>query len=174
MLDKNPAEFCVVYLTFAEPDMWKMYFCLIFVKNNMLVYHVRIQKPPQSIGYHKRVLKNSKLRKYFKMSKSVSLGNLWITDTSFCSIWGFLLYFKDYDITWRGFTLGMEQKPAEGCDFLFVLFGGTFGRNYITTHLFWNFPVPFPIMLWLHPALILYARSKKNNKKITKKQWKIW
>lgn len=29
----------------------------------MLVYHVRIQKPPQSIGYHKRVLKKLQTEK---------------------------------------------------------------------------------------------------------------
>lgn len=58
MLDKIPAESCVVYLTSAEPDTCKKYFCCLSEEDNVLVYHMRIHGPFQSIRYHKGVLNN--------------------------------------------------------------------------------------------------------------------
>lgn len=58
MLDKNPAESFVVYLTSAEPDTCKKKFCPVSEKDNVLVYHMRIHWSFQSIRYHKGVLNN--------------------------------------------------------------------------------------------------------------------
>lgn len=58
MLDKIPPESYVVYLTSAEPDTCKKYFCCISEEGNVLVYHMRIRGPFHSISYHKGVLNN--------------------------------------------------------------------------------------------------------------------
>lgn len=58
MLDKIPAESCVVYLTSAEPDMCKKYFCPRYEKDKVLVYHMKIHRLFESISYHTGVLNN--------------------------------------------------------------------------------------------------------------------